>query len=74
MVRLIGPHIWIQTSNFLQPTFKHSSIHPITPSVLLNTYRCAGYVFQRVGKIAATAVGGGFLLLQARLRPQCHHS
>ncbi|XP_029941764.1 FUN14 domain-containing protein 1 isoform X2 [Salarias fasciatus] len=25
---------------------------------------CAGYVFQRVGKIAATAVGGGFLLLQ----------
>ncbi|KAJ0062422.1 hypothetical protein NL108_012109, partial [Boleophthalmus pectinirostris] len=27
---------------------------------------CAGYLFQRVGKIAATAVGGGFLLLQAR--------
>ncbi|MEQ2293413.1 FUN14 domain-containing protein 1 [Ameca splendens] len=26
--------------------------------------RCAGYVFQRVGKIAATAIGGGFLLLQ----------
>uniref|UniRef100_A0A3Q2QYH0 FUN14 domain containing 1 n=1 Tax=Fundulus heteroclitus TaxID=8078 RepID=A0A3Q2QYH0_FUNHE len=26
---------------------------------------CAGYVFQRVGKIAATAIGGGFLLLQA---------
>ncbi|XP_046903816.1 FUN14 domain-containing protein 1 [Hypomesus transpacificus] len=25
---------------------------------------CAGYVFQKVGKIAATAVGGGFLLLQ----------
>ncbi|KAM9830501.1 FUN14 domain-containing protein 1 isoform X1 [Syngnathus typhle] len=25
---------------------------------------CAGYVFQRVGKVAATAVGGGFLLLQ----------
>lgn len=25
---------------------------------------CAGYVFQRVGKIAATAIGGGFLLLQ----------
>uniref|UniRef100_A0A3B3RFV1 FUN14 domain containing 1 n=2 Tax=Paramormyrops kingsleyae TaxID=1676925 RepID=A0A3B3RFV1_9TELE len=25
---------------------------------------CAGYLFQRVGKIAATAVGGGFLLLQ----------
>ncbi|XP_077566956.1 FUN14 domain-containing protein 1-like [Stigmatopora nigra] len=25
---------------------------------------CAGYVLQRVGKIAATAVGGGFLLLQ----------
>ncbi|XP_064826066.1 FUN14 domain-containing protein 1-like isoform X3 [Oncorhynchus masou masou] len=26
--------------------------------------RCAGYLFQRVGKIAATAIGGGFLLLQ----------
>lgn len=26
--------------------------------------RCAGYLFQKVGKIAATAVGGGFLLLQ----------
>ncbi|KAG9277888.1 FUN14 domain-containing protein 1 [Astyanax mexicanus] len=25
---------------------------------------CAGYLFQRVGKIAATAAGGGFLLLQ----------
>ncbi|KAJ8358004.1 hypothetical protein AAFF_G00044830, partial [Aldrovandia affinis] len=25
---------------------------------------CSGYLFQRVGKIAATAVGGGFLLLQ----------
>ncbi|XP_014903575.1 FUN14 domain-containing protein 1 isoform X5 [Poecilia latipinna] len=25
---------------------------------------CAGYVFQRIGKIAATAIGGGFLLLQ----------
>ncbi|XP_070969069.1 FUN14 domain-containing protein 1-like [Oncorhynchus clarkii lewisi] len=25
---------------------------------------CAGYLFQRVGKIAATAIGGGFLLLQ----------
>ncbi|XP_048095410.1 FUN14 domain-containing protein 1 [Alosa alosa] len=26
---------------------------------------CAGYLFQRVGKIAATAVGGGFLLFIA---------
>uniref|UniRef100_A0A8C9RFJ2 FUN14 domain containing 1 n=1 Tax=Scleropages formosus TaxID=113540 RepID=A0A8C9RFJ2_SCLFO len=25
---------------------------------------CAGYLFQRVGKIVATALGGGFLLLQ----------
>ncbi|XP_051914904.1 FUN14 domain-containing protein 1-like isoform X2 [Hippocampus zosterae] len=25
---------------------------------------CAGYIFQRVGKVATTAVGGGFLLLQ----------
>ncbi|MGH0129909.1 UNVERIFIED_CONTAM: hypothetical protein FKN15_018763 [Acipenser sinensis] len=25
---------------------------------------CAGYLFQRVGKIAATAIGGGFILLQ----------
>lgn len=26
--------------------------------------RCAGFLFQKVGKLAATAVGGGFLLLQ----------
>ncbi|XP_063041387.1 FUN14 domain-containing protein 2 [Engraulis encrasicolus] len=25
---------------------------------------CAGFVFQKVGKLAASAVGGGFLLLQ----------
>ncbi|KAM4854783.1 FUN14 domain-containing protein 1-like [Thomomys bottae] len=25
---------------------------------------CAGFLFQKVGKLAATAVGGGFLLLQ----------
>lgn len=30
-------------------------------------FRCAGYVFQKVGKVAATAVGGGLLLLQVRL-------
>ncbi|KAJ8358191.1 hypothetical protein AAFF_G00026990 [Aldrovandia affinis] len=29
-----------------------------------NRETCSGYLFQRVGKIAATAVGGGFLLLQ----------
>ncbi|XP_073885539.1 FUN14 domain-containing protein 1 isoform X4 [Macaca fascicularis] len=28
---------------------------------------CAGFLFQKVGKLAATAVGGGFLLLQANL-------
>ncbi|KAM9300368.1 FUN14 domain-containing protein 1 isoform 1-T1 [Morus bassanus] len=27
---------------------------------------CAGFLFQKVGKLAATAVGGGFLLLQDR--------
>uniref|UniRef100_A0A8C6D4P2 FUN14 domain-containing protein 1 n=1 Tax=Moschus moschiferus TaxID=68415 RepID=A0A8C6D4P2_MOSMO len=26
--------------------------------------RCAGFLFQKVGKLAATAVGGSFLLLQ----------
>lgn len=41
-------------------------ILPFSPS-----HRCAGYLFQRVGKIAATAVGGGFLLLQAREPHQC---
>ncbi|KAJ0070154.1 hypothetical protein NL108_002475, partial [Boleophthalmus pectinirostris] len=25
---------------------------------------CAGYLFQKVGKVAATAVGGGLLMLQ----------
>uniref|UniRef100_A0ABM5FY18 FUN14 domain-containing protein 1 isoform X4 n=1 Tax=Pogona vitticeps TaxID=103695 RepID=A0ABM5FY18_9SAUR len=28
---------------------------------------CAGFLFQKVGKLAATAVGGGFLLLQTCL-------
>lgn len=27
-------------------------------------YRCTGFIFQKVGKLAATAVGGGFFLLQ----------
>lgn len=26
--------------------------------------RCVGYLFQKVGKVAATSVGGGLLLLQ----------
>ena len=26
--------------------------------------RCTGFIFQKVGKLAATAVGGGFFLLQ----------
>ena len=26
--------------------------------------RCTGFIFQNVGKLAATAVGGGFFLLQ----------
>uniref|UniRef100_A0A5F8GW77 FUN14 domain-containing protein 2 n=1 Tax=Monodelphis domestica TaxID=13616 RepID=A0A5F8GW77_MONDO len=32
------------------------------PSVLF--CRCTGFIFQKVGKLAATAVGGGFFLLQ----------
>ncbi|XP_009995490.1 PREDICTED: FUN14 domain-containing protein 2 [Chaetura pelagica] len=27
-------------------------------------WRCTGFIFQKVGKLAATAVGGGFFLLQ----------
>ncbi|KAJ8358079.1 hypothetical protein AAFF_G00036630, partial [Aldrovandia affinis] len=33
-------------------------------TLCVSSPRCSGYLFQRVGKIAATAVGGGFLLLQ----------
>lgn len=29
--------------------------------------RCTGFIFQKVGKLAATAVGGGFFLLQVRM-------
>lgn len=29
--------------------------------------RCVGYLFQKVGKVAATSVGGGLLLLQVRI-------
>ncbi|EDL97679.1 FUN14 domain containing 1, isoform CRA_f [Rattus norvegicus] len=34
---------------------------------------CAGFLFQKVGKLAATAVGGGFLLLQC-YRQHCRDS
>lgn len=30
-------------------------------------FRCVGYLFQKVGKVAATSVGGGLLLLQVPL-------
>ena len=33
--------------------------------------RCAGFLFQKVGKLAATAVGGGFLLLQTASHSGC---
>ncbi|XP_006144355.1 A-kinase anchoring protein 7 isoform X2 [Tupaia chinensis] len=32
---------------------------------------CAGFVFQKVGKLSATAVGGGFLLLQIASHSGC---
>ncbi|XP_010891469.1 FUN14 domain-containing protein 1 isoform X2 [Esox lucius] len=40
--------------------------YSVTTQIMMGgvTGWCAGYLFQRVGKIAATAVGGGFLLLQ----------
>ncbi|XP_045150242.1 A-kinase anchor protein 7 [Echinops telfairi] len=41
---------------------KHSTV----PQLLIGgaTGWCTGFLFQKVGKLAATAVGGGFLLLQ----------
>lgn len=33
-------------------------------------FRCVGYLFQKVGKVAATSVGGGLLLLQVRFMIQ----
>ncbi|KAK1169759.1 FUN14 domain-containing protein 1 [Huso huso] len=40
--------------------------YSVTTQIMMGgvTGWCAGYLFQRVGKIAATAVGGGFILLQ----------
>ncbi|XP_026874245.2 FUN14 domain-containing protein 1-like [Electrophorus electricus] len=40
--------------------------HSVATQIVMGgvTGWCAGYLCQRVGKIAATAVGGGFLLLQ----------
>ena len=35
---------------------------------------CAGFLFQKVGKLTATAVGGGFLLLQIASRSGCVQS
>lgn len=36
--------------------------------------RCAGYLFQKVGKLAASAVGGGFFLLQVKCDFLCSAS
>lgn len=37
--------------------------------------RCAGYLFQKVGKLAASAVGGGFFLLQVNpVKPRAYHN
>ncbi|XP_026860994.2 FUN14 domain-containing protein 1 isoform X2 [Electrophorus electricus] len=40
--------------------------YSVTTQIMMGgvTGWCAGYLFQKVGKVAATAVGGGFLLLQ----------
>lgn len=35
-------------------------------------FRCAGYICQKVGKVAASAVGGGLLLLQVSLGVSRH--
>lgn len=72
-------HIW---NNWINALIISISTHRSLSS------RCAGYLFQRVGKIVATAVGGGFLLLQVwiikmhasyslaiwRIMLQCHLS
>ena len=36
--------------------------------------RCVGFLFQKVGKLSATGVGGGFLLLQIASRSGCVQS
>ncbi|XP_027519022.1 FUN14 domain-containing protein 2 [Corapipo altera] len=36
----------------------------LVPSLSVFQNGCTGFVFQKVGKLAATAVGGGFFLLQ----------
>lgn len=40
----------------------------MSPGVIC--FRCVGYLFQKVGKVAATSVGGGLLLLQVRFTIQ----
>lgn len=34
-------------------------------------FRCAGYLFQKVGKVAAMSLGGGLLLLPVMSRSPC---
>ena len=61
--------------------FGHSS-GPVVESYAVATQivmdevsdRCVGFLFQKVGKLAATGVGGGFLLLQIASRSGCVQS
>lgn len=51
---------------FGQETLPSSEKYSVATQLLIGgvTGWCTGFIFQKVGKLAATAVGGGFFLLQ----------
>uniref|UniRef100_A0A4W2D4R9 FUN14 domain containing 1 n=1 Tax=Bos indicus x Bos taurus TaxID=30522 RepID=A0A4W2D4R9_BOBOX len=62
---------YVRRHHWWSLVFGHSS-GPVVESYSVATQivmdevsdRCVGFLFQKVGKLAATGVGGGFLLLQ----------
>ena len=62
---------YVKRHHWWNPVFGHSSgpvveNHSVATQIVMDEVsdRYVGFLFQKVGKLAATAVGGGFLLLQ----------
>ena len=60
---------YVRRHHWWNLVFDHSSgpvveNYSVATQTVMDKDRCAGFLFQKVGKLAATAVGGGFLLLQ----------
>ncbi|KAJ1062702.1 hypothetical protein K5549_021420, partial [Capra hircus] len=69
---------YVKRHHWWNPVFGHSSgpvveNHSVATQIVMDEVsdRYVGFLFQKVGKLAATAVGGGFLLLQIASHSGC---